>query len=221
MSGIKYLIFDLDGTLIDSSDGVVEAVNYSLQLVGLPPRSPDEITPYIGYSLKVMYADFTNHPYEDLRCHFQTRAREVIVTSARKLHGVDQALHTLRQRGLRLSIASTKIRSHIEGIIGKFGWQQHFEVFAGGDEVTRVKPDPEILDLVLRRMQAEPAEAVMVGDTENDIKAAHALSMPSIAVRSPFGDPARLQLCQPTVTVDSISDVPDALASLTEPEVDA
>lgn len=214
MTDIKYVIFDLDGTLIDSSDGVVEAVNYSLRQVGLPERTHEEITPYIGYSLKVMYADFTNYPYEELRTHFQVKARETIIASARMLHGVDETLQSLARQNLTLAIASTKIRRHIQGVIDKFGWQDIFSAFAGGDEVSQVKPDPEILDLVLRRLNGNPSAAVMVGDTENDIRAAHALGIRSIAVRSPYGDPERLDLCQPTVTVGSISDVPDAISSL-------
>lgn len=214
MTGITNVIFDLDGTLIDSSDGVVQAVNYSLQQVGLDQRSPEEIIPYIGYSLKVMYADFTNHPYEDLRHHFQRKARETIVASACKLDGVDEMLRTLHDSDFTLAIASTKIRRHITGVIEKFDWTDYFKTYAGGDEVTQVKPDPEIISLVLRRLKADVSQAVMIGDTENDIRAAHALQMKTIAVRSPYGDPERLTRCQPTVTVEAVCDIPEALASL-------
>ncbi|NOY89065.1 MAG: HAD hydrolase-like protein, partial [FCB group bacterium] len=70
---IKYLIFDLDGTLIDSSEGVVEAVNYSLRQVDEKERPSDEIKAFIGYPLKTMYTHFTQVPFEKLYPYFQER----------------------------------------------------------------------------------------------------------------------------------------------------
>ncbi|MDH4158538.1 MAG: HAD family hydrolase, partial [candidate division Zixibacteria bacterium] len=119
---IKNLIFDLDGTLIDSSAGVVDAVNYSLKMVGSPQQEARAIKKFIGYSLATMYPHFTDAPYGELYRHFRVRAAEVIVRSAVLLPDVAEILQYLHGRGYRMAIATTKVRSNIDGIIDKFQW---------------------------------------------------------------------------------------------------
>ena len=124
----KHLIFDLDGTLIDSSDGVVEAVNYSLIQMGEPPQSPEVIKPYIGFPLEQMYPDFTDAPYEELYAHFTVKARETVVASTTALPHVEKVLARLHETDLRLAIGTTKIKRHVDGIVAKLGWKEYFDV---------------------------------------------------------------------------------------------
>lgn len=205
---IKNIIFDLDGTLIDSSEGVVEAVNYSLRMTGQPEQSPEKIKPFIGYSLKVMYPEFTDAPLEDLYRHFQTKAAESVVSSTVVLDGAEETVRRLAGEGYSLAIASTKIKYHIERIVTKFDWRKLFRTWAGGDEVTEVKPDPEILHLVLERLGADPAETMVVGDTVNDIIAARAVPMRAVAIASPYGGQGDLKNSQPDYFLESIDELP-------------
>lgn len=207
MKDIKYVIFDLDGTLIDSSDGVVEAVNYSLACMGEPTQRPEDIKPFIGYPLSEMYPHFTDAPVAELHRHFQVKAAETVVASTVKLPGVQEALESLVGAGFKLAIASTKIRPHIEGIIDMFGWQSVFGAFAGGNEVRKVKPDPEILLLTIARLQASPGQSVVVGDTINDILAAKAVPVKSIGVASPYGGHEKVVAAGPDHFAASISEV--------------
>ena len=87
---VKNLIFDLDGTLIDSSDGVVQAVNYSLRQMGEAEQPADVIKKYIGYPLSTMYPDFTDAPMRELYAHFQVKAAETVVSSTIVLPGVEE-----------------------------------------------------------------------------------------------------------------------------------
>ncbi len=207
MTGIKNVILDLDGTLIDSSEGVVDAVNYSLRMMGEPEQSPASIMPFIGFSLEEMYPHFSQAPYADLRRHFQVRAAQTVVSTTRKLPGADEVVKELHDRGYVLAVASTKIRRHIDGIIGKCGWSEMFSAYAGGDEVQRVKPSPEILTLTLSRIEAKSLETVMIGDTINDVRAAQAVSMPVIAINSPYGGRESLLASQPDYFVETIEEV--------------
>jgi len=184
---IRNLIFDLDGTLIDSSDGVVEAVNYSLQQMGQPPQSPEAIKPFIGYPLETMYPHFTDAPLDKLLGHFRDKAVETIVVSTSPLPGVEEVLSQLRAEGFKMAIATTKIRMHLNGIMVKLGWKSTFSATVGGDEVSRVKPDPEALELALMRLHARADESLMIGDTINDVLAARAVPMEVVAVASPYG----------------------------------
>ena len=211
---IRNIIFDLDGTLIDSSDGVVEAVNYSLRQVGEPEQPADVIKTYIGYPLSQMYPDFTTVPVKELHRHFQVKAAETVVASTGTLPGVEDALKVLQAAGYRLAIASTKIKRHIDGIVAKFGWEELLTAYTGGDEVSRVKPDPEIMNVTLSRMRARAEETVVVGDTVNDVLAAKAVPMTVIAIDSPYGGKERLLASQPDFYLESLDDLMDLLARI-------
>ncbi len=204
MKHIHTIIFDLDGTLIDSSDGVVEAVNYSLEQMGEPIQPPEKIKPFIGFPLTVMYPYFSDKPVKELYAHFQVKAAETVVASTVMLPGVEPVLQQLKDLGYTLTIASTKIRKHISGVVDKFDWGKYFKTFSGGDEVKHVKPAPDIFALTLEKIQASKEESIVVGDTVNDIHAAQALQIPVIAVHSPYGNKKELEESSPNYIIDHI-----------------
>lgn len=187
MASFKYLLFDLDGTLIDSSDGVVEAVNYSLEQMGQPARRPEEIKPYIGYPLSKMYPDFTDAPIKELYRHFQVKAASSVVSSTTILNGADKVLEGLKRLDYKMAIATTKIKMHTDGIIHKFGWDRFFDAAVGGDEVKQVKPAPDVFQLALDRLGGRVEEALVVGDTVNDVIAARKMKVTVAAIASPYG----------------------------------
>ncbi len=207
MIRIRNLIFDLDGTLIDSSDGVVEAVNYSLKMLGEPAQQADAIKKFIGFPLSQMYPVFTDAPLDQLYHHFQVKAAETVIVSTFLLPGVETVLGTLRARGLRMAIATTKIKEHVAGIVAKFGWEDYFDATVGGNEVPVVKPDPAAFRLALKRLGADADDSLVIGDTINDILAAQAVPMKVAAVRSPFGDGAEVEAARPDHLLESIEEL--------------
>ncbi len=216
MKNIKNIIFDLDGTLIDSSEGVVEAVNYSLQQMGQPAQPPEAIKRFIGYPLRDMYAHFNDVSYDELHRHFQIKAAETIVASTIILPGVQEVLYHLKGGGYRLAIATTKIRKHVELIVRKFHWEDIFTTWTGGDEVPNVKPAPDIMLLSLERLQANPSETIVVGDTENDILAAKTVPLKVIAVESPYDANHHLLTTKPDYFIQSITELPELIGSYRE-----
>lgn len=208
MKSIRHLIFDLDGTLIDSSDGVVEAVNYSLRMMGEPEQTPERIKPYIGYPLGQMYPEFTGAPIAELYHHFQVRAAKTVVASTVRLEGVEESLWDLNEAGYMMAIATTKIRKHTDDIIAKFGWEPLFHAVVGGDEVDRVKPDPEAFALALKRMGAEPEDSIVIGDTVNDFLAARGVPMKVIGVTSVYGKTNGGPDVEPDFFVESVGKLP-------------
>ncbi|MBU8934295.1 MAG: HAD family hydrolase [candidate division Zixibacteria bacterium] len=202
--------------MIDSSDGVVEAVNYSLREMGEPEQPPDKIKPFIGYSLTHMYPHFTDAPMGELRRLFQIQAKRSMVASTVVLPGVEEVLKRLHEAEYGLAIASTKIIIHISGILAKFGWESIFEVFSGGDEVAQVKPDPEIFRLTLERLEANPGQAVVVGDTVNDVLAALSVPVSVVAVASPYGGEDKVRQAGPDHFLEHVEELPDLLTSIFE-----
>lgn len=216
MNKIENLIFDLDGTLIDSSEGVVSAVNYSLRQMGEKEQLPEVIKPYIGYPLSKMYPDFSALPVDELYKHFQIKATETVVSSSKRLEGVQPVLENLKASGYQLAIATTKIKNHVNGIINKFNWQELILVASAGDEVAHVKPAPDIFKLTLERMKAKTENSIVIGDTENDILAARAIGIKSIGVKSPYGDTERLLKAKPNYFIGSILELEALLEKINE-----
>ncbi len=213
MKQIDTIIFDLDGTLIDSSDGVVAAVNYSLTQMGESTQTPEKIKPFIGFPLSTMYPYFTDKPLKELYAHFQIKAAETVVASTTILPGVETVLEQLKESGYRMTIASTKIRKHISGIIDKFAWEKYFTVYSGGDEVDNVKPAPDIFSLTLQKIDASTKQSIVVGDTINDIYAAQAVPVFVIAVHSPYGNKKELIDSSPNHIIDKIEELHPLLQS--------
>ena len=213
MKKIQNVLFDLDGTLIDSSDGVVASFNHALTRAGDPLPDPEAIKQFIGYSLEETFPHFSSAPIEQLKSFFREKSNDLVVGATVPLPGVDEVLRKLSET-YRLAIATTKVRSNVEGILHKLNWDEIFDTFAAGDEVPRVKPDPAIFRLALDRLDGRAEESVVVGDTINDVLAAKALSIPVIAVASPFEKREKVIAAEPDYFVESIRGVVDILARI-------
>ncbi|UCC45472.1 MAG: HAD family hydrolase, partial [Candidatus Zixiibacteriota bacterium] len=158
--------------------------------------------------------DFTGVPVAELKHHFQIKAAETIVSTTTILGTADEVLRRLRQSGYKMAIATTKIRPHVDGIIKRFGWQDLFDAAVGGNEVAKVKPDPEAMLLALERMQAEPEDTMVVGDTENDVLAARAVPMQVTAISSPYNGDEKLKASAPDYFIHSLEELEVLLAKL-------
>ncbi len=211
---IRSLIFDLDGTLIDSSDGVVDAVNFAFRRMSLPEISPDIIKPYIGYPLKGMFADLTDAPVDELYAHFQTRAATSVVDSSNVLPEVQEALVELHRHGYQMAIATTKIRIHVDAIVAKFGWERFFDAYVAGNEVSVVKPHPEAIHLSIQRLNATPETSLVIGDTENDIRAAQGVPTRCAAVLSPYGGEDKVKALAPDYVIRRLPELLPILAAV-------
>jgi 2-phosphoglycolate phosphatase len=211
---IDCLIFDLDGTLIDSSVGVVDAVNYSLRMMRQPEQPAERIARFIGFPLSQMYREFTDAPVDELRRHFHDRAAEVMVDSTVVLDGVAETLTKLKKAGYRMAIATTKIRRHLSGVVDKHGWGDVFGALVASDEVANVKPAPDAFRLAIERLGTTTQRAVVVGDTINDVHAAHAVPMKVIAVESPYGGLDQLKASEPDHLIGNLSELPSLLECL-------
>lgn len=187
LDNIKNLIFDLDGTLIDSSKGVVIAVNATLKHFGEPERTPSEITRFIGFPLEEMFHAFSRRPYPELWRKFQELGRDVITDLSLPIEGVDPTLKELNHRGFKLGIGTTKIHYHLDKIVRKFEWNRLFGALVGADDVPRVKPYPDAFLRVMGLLEGDTSNSLVVGDTVNDLLAAHAAGFPAAILPSPYG----------------------------------
>ena len=212
-ANICNIIFDLDGTLIDSSEGIVETTNHALEAMGEPRRTREEIIPYIGYPLDDMFNSFSEKSYEQFLKLFRDYGNKVVVESSQPLDGADIVLALLHQCGIKLGIGTTKSRLHIDGILDRLGWCDLIHASVGGNEVANVKPDPEQFIKVMELLGGSLDNTLVVGDTINDIKAAKAAGLPVVAVKSPFGNNDYTDT-KPDTYLECIADLPALLEKI-------
>ena len=177
-------LFDLDGTLIDSSPGVILAFHAAQQAFGEPPADPEAIRSRIGYPLvdtvralsKVDYAQF-------IEC-FRREALASMHLHSRLLPGARDLLDQLANLGRLCALVTSKRTDIAQRIVDHLEIGHRFLAVIGSDAAADVKPHPAPLLEAARRLSLDKAQLVMVGDTQNDIQAARAAGLPVIALAS-------------------------------------
>ncbi|MFM7134712.1 MAG: HAD-IA family hydrolase [Planctomycetota bacterium] len=230
------VLFDLDGTLVDSVQDIFVAVNALLAELGLPQRTRDEIATWVGNGARMLveraiagrFAGFAGlpdvierHAFADAAMpRFRAIYEGVCVDHTVPLAGATAALADTQRRGLGVALAPNKPLAPTERIVDALGWRAHVSVVIGGDSMPVRKPDPAPLLEALRRLGAR--HAWMVGDSANDVGAARAAQMPSLVVRGGYnhGNPVEALDPAPDLILDSLEPLPLLLESALDPSRD-
>lgn len=186
---LKVVIFDLDGTLLNTLEDLGRAVNYALSLRGFPLHSLDEYRGMVGHGVrnlvtvalpKELQADdaLIDAALADFKAYYTAH----IDVHTRPYAGMVEVVQQLHARGVKLAIASNKFQSGTETLIAEFFPGIPFVAVLGNRPGYPLKPDPEIVGEVLRQASASPSEAAMVGDSLTDMKTAANGGIRGIAV---------------------------------------
>jgi HAD superfamily hydrolase (TIGR01509 family) len=186
-------LFDLDGTLVDSSDGVVRAFHKAQSEFGENPADAAEIRSSIGYPLSDTVARLTQIGYAEFLSAFRAEAMATMHLDSRLLPGVASLLGLLHDLGKHMVLVTSKRRDNAVMILEHLAVAHYFLAFIGdGDDAGPSKPDPAPVRAALKSVGLGERDAVMVGDTRVDIAAGHAAGLPVIGVGSGFESPALL-----------------------------
>lgn len=185
---IKAVIFDLDGTLIDSAAELRQAVNAALAGIGRRVLSEREVTAMIGdgiVRLTERALAATGGPLaEDNVAQAVTAVQEAYAAlpPSSLYPGAREILSALAERDIALGLCTNKPSEATHRILGQLGLRDRFQAVAGGDSFPAKKPDPAPVQGLLAELGVAPAEAAMIGDSTNDIHAGRAAGLTTVAV---------------------------------------
>ena len=187
-TGSTALVFDLDGTLVDSLPDLRAALNKMLDGMGRGELTADEVRRIIGdgtHALvkRALAATGTITDLEAAHRQFLKLYEAAPAKLSRLYPGVEATLKSLRDSGARLAICTNKPQAATMAVLEGFRIARYFDAVLGGDAVPFRKPDPRHLLAAIERLGATTNDAVMIGDNENDYAAARAAGIPVILMR--------------------------------------
>jgi phosphoglycolate phosphatase len=196
---IDTVVFDLDGTLVDTAPDLIAALNYSLEGLGRSAVEPMLVRSLAGHGARALLEAglaLSGDVPEELVAQaipiFLEHYAGNICTLSAPYPGLEQALEELRVEGFRLAICTNKPEGLANHLVEALGWAGVFDAIVGGDTLPVRKPDP--LPLLAAIAQAKGTKAIYVGDSAFDVATARAAAMPSIAVGFGFSDICASQL---------------------------
>lgn len=202
----KALIFDLDGTLLDTLDDLTLSVNYALGQYGLPLRTRQEVQSFVGNGVRVLVSlavpQGPDHPqFESIFKTFTTYYETHSQVKTRPYDEIRDMLRWCQQQGYKLGIVSNKLDGPVKEL-AEFYFKGTFDVAIGESPLIRRKPAPDSLLEALRLLQVSPDEALFIGDSDVDIETARNASVPCLSVTWGFRELAFLQAHGATAWID-------------------
>lgn len=213
------LIFDWDGTLIDSAAKIVTCMQYAAEESGVDPLPDEPIRQIIGLSLPqaiaVLYPNESPALHEDIRQRYVSHYIGMDQTPTPLFAGVTETLHTLRDAGYTLAVATGKARRGLDRVLEQMNMQKFFHATRCADE-TRSKPHPQMLHELLDFFVCEPEQALMVGDSCYDMEMAQAAGVPRVAVSYGAHSIEQMLRYEPVACLDRFADLLPVVTSIVD-----
>jgi len=193
-SNIKFIFFDLDGTLVDSLADLTFCVDAMLKSFGLSPSSEEKVCRWIGNGAESLInqalteavgKDSADKMHKKAVAAFMNICKDNLCVRTKLYPQVRETLTDLKAKNYKLGCITNKPESLTRSLLDLMEMNHFFDVIVGGDTTPKKKPDPLPLLFAVEKLGFAPSEGIMVGDSLNDIQAARNADMKSIAV--PYG----------------------------------
>ncbi len=192
---VQLIIFDLDGTLVDSSRDIAEAINDATSSYGLRPITVEETISLIGEGVTRLFEKLLvtadDRMKHDIQDRFLSYYTDHLTDHATLYPGVAETLSILR--GKRKAVVSNKREQLSKRLLSHLGLDRHFDLILGSDSLSERKPSPLPIFHAMERLGARPAETVVVGDSTYDIDAGRAAGACTVAVTYGYREAALLK----------------------------
>ncbi|MBU5627840.1 HAD-IIIA family hydrolase [Oscillibacter sp. MSJ-2] len=205
MSAYDTVLFDLDGTLLNTLDDLRDSVNFILERYGCPTWEGAEIRPFLGNGIRrlmeLAVPGGAEHPrfkemFEEFRVYYTAHCEQ----KTRPYPGVEELLRELKERGLRMAVVSNKNHEAVEELGRRFF--PCLSVCVGQQEGLRRKPAPDMAESAMKALGAARDRTVYVGDSEVDFQTAQNAELPCILVSWGFRDRREIEALHPAALVD-------------------
>lgn len=213
---IDAILFDLDGTLVDSVPDLAAATDAMLIELGRPPAGEALVREWVGNGAerlvkRALTGEMEGEPSEaDLQRAFplfMEQYQQHLDGQSRLYPGVQECLAELQDRGLALALVTNKPERFIGPLLAALGIADVFAVVVGGDTLAQRKPHPAPLLHAARQLGVEPAAALMVGDSRNDVVAARRAGMPVVCVPYGYNHGEDIRLTAPDAVVEDLREL--------------
>jgi phosphoglycolate phosphatase len=209
-ANVRVLIFDLDGTLIDSKLDLAHSVNAMLEHMGRTSLAHEMVYSYVGNGAPMLVRRALGEGATDAECdkglaHFLAYYRAHMLDNTVTYPGVREGLEKLK--GNAMAVLTNKPVRFSEEILNGLGLSRYFRFVYGGNSFEKKKPDPMGVETILRDLAAPPADAMMVGDSDVDIRTARNSGIWACGVSYGLGTEG-LRLHPPDIMLDSLDELP-------------
>ena len=212
---MKTVLFDFDGTVFDTVEGITKSVRYALQKHGMHAELA-VLRCFAGPPLVDMFMSFSNvnrEEAEQLVRDFRERYVPIGVYESEPFPGIRKLLLRLRETGMILGIATSKPQPMAELLLGRSGLRECFDVVEGSGANVNNDAKWEILKRAMERAGAQAEECVLIGDTKYDVEGARRCGIPCIGVRWGYAAPGELEEAGAEVIVNNSEELEKVLIS--------
>ncbi len=212
----KLIVFDWDGTLMDSAAHIVACLQNAITELNLEPRTDDELKNIIGLGLReafyALYPQADDEELTSLTLRYREHFFDQTATPCELFPGARELVEELAEKGYFLAIATGKGRNGLDKVLTETGMGQFFPFTRCADE-THSKPHPQMILDIIDYYGVNPEETIMVGDTEYDLLMANNAEAHSVAVSYGVHDKQRLLNCNPLTCLDNVNDLHEWLVN--------
>ncbi len=204
----KTILFDLDGTIINSEEGITEGVRLAIEHFSLPPLPLEVRRMFIGPPLRESfqkYCGVDEKTAEALLADYRVFYGEKGLHMATPYAGMETLLKTLQERGKELFVATAKPTGYSRTILEEWNLSHYFKEIVGAGFDKNFDSKDKIIGLA--KSMASHSDIVMVGDTVYDVEGARANGIPTIGVLYGFGDHAALRASKPAYIVETVEEI--------------
>lgn len=220
----RVIVFDLDGTLLDTSPDIAASCNYALELFGRPALSIEEIVRYVGDGARRLMARAARvrEGDPDLDALVDEFVKHYHDHPVERTTWMPYATHVLEELAdVPLAICTNKPRSVTDRILDALRAEERFAIVVGGGDLPRQKPAPDPLRHIGMKLDVDPKEMVMVGDGPQDILCGKAVGARTVAIASGYTSEVMLRELHPDMLLDDLRILPDIIARWREATVRA
>ena len=213
---VSGIIFDLDGTLVNSAPDIGNAANNMLKTLGMPQATPEQIQKWIGNGIpklvkRALTKDFNGEPetalFDQALPVFMQHYEQDVCVDSYLYDGVLDTVKQLHDQGFTLGCVTNKAASCTLPLLNQLEIDQYLTSIVSGDTCAHKKPHPEPIYFGLQEMELDAENCALVGDSAHDIHAAQAAHIPAIAVNYGYHQGVDLKTQNPYAVVERFADI--------------